>query len=141
MIDLNNILRPATIEIANAINNSILPELNLINNQATVTFTNGVNYSDSDPIRLLKYGHVVWLQGSAKSTQEATSVNLFTLPIGYRPLYEVRTIEQGSGQNRFLLRIKTNGVVTAERYGIAQTSAQTINTNSWLSCNSIFLTG
>lgn len=64
-------------------------------------------------------GRVVQLAGAFKNAnvlpKEATAV-MGTLPVGYRPKMDVNVLVQGSMGHIYLLNVKTNGQLGAERY-------------------------
>lgn len=91
----------------------------------------GSSSGNSPTVR--RYGKVVSLTGAltntAAVTLNTTHVKVFTIPSGYRPSQDVLVLCQGSGNNEFLLQIKSNGEVLFGRYG---TSSNTqANAGSW----------
>ena len=88
-----------------------------------------------------KYGDVVSFYGRAtvKAEQADATYTLFTLPEGYRPSYLGRYLGlmQGSGANKWLLAVATNGTVSVSRYGT--TSNTTIPVNAWLTFSGTFI--
>lgn len=76
-----------------------------------------------------RIGNVVMLQGLAtpvkKTPADSTQVELFTLPEEARPSKVFYQVCQGTGSNKWLLTVNTNGSVSFSRYG----------TNDWVSAN------
>ena len=68
-----------------------------------------------------RYGKVVSLTGAIKNTAavtlNTTHVKVFTIPSGYRPSQDILVLCQGSGNNEYVMQIKTNGEVYFGRYG------------------------
>lgn len=68
-----------------------------------------------------RYGKVVSLTGALKNTAAVTlntsHVKVFTIPSGYRPSQDILVLCQGSGNNEYVMQIKTNGEVYFGRYG------------------------
>lgn len=68
-----------------------------------------------------RYGKVVSLTGALKNsaavTLNTTHVKVFTIPSGYRPSQDILVLCQGSGNNEYVMQIKTNGEVYFGRYG------------------------
>lgn len=79
-------------------------------------------------------GNLVTIHGcvSPKTayTSSATGVAITAaLPAAYRPPYEIVTVCSGTGMNRWVLRIRTDGILYHERYG--GTSYASVPTNAW----------
>lgn len=92
--------------------------------------------------RYRKIGEFVYLQGVIKTTSTLSNGGdnkvILTLPSGYRPAnYSVFQLCQGSGNNKWLLTIETNGECKISRYGI--TSNDNIPNTAWLPFNTCFL--
>lgn len=68
-----------------------------------------------------RYGKVVSLTGALKNsaavTLNTTHVKVFTIPSGYRPSQDILVLCQGSGNNEYVMQIKTSGEVYFGRYG------------------------
>ena len=68
-----------------------------------------------------RYGKVVSLTGAIKNTAaitlNTTHVKVFTIPSGYRPSQDALILCQGSGNNEYVMQIKTSGEVFFGRYG------------------------
>lgn len=103
-------------------------------------FSNYGDLSENAP-RYRKCGDVVNFYGRAtvKAEQEDAVYTLFNLPAGYRPSYVGRYLGlmQGSGANKWLLSVATNGNVSVQRYG--STSNTTIPVNAWLTFSGTFI--
>ena len=98
----------------------------------TANFKDYNNNASNHP-KYRKIGKIVSIQGIVTPTTTLASTSdqiVFTLPTGYIPTMEVRTICQGSGMNRFLLSVLSNGNVCIARYGI--TSQDNISSGNWL---------
>lgn len=68
-----------------------------------------------------RYGKVVSLTGALKNSAAVTlntsHVKVFTIPSGYRPSQDILVLCQGSGNNEYVMQIKTSGEVYFGRYG------------------------
>lgn len=80
--------------------------------------TNFKKYSDlaSDRTSYRKKGNQVTIYGkvypNATIRGSTTEYTIFTLPEGYRPSRDIMRVCQGSGSMIWLLRVKTNGIVS-----------------------------
>lgn len=88
-------------------------------------------------LQVRKIGNIVHLRGAVKRSGAITpsndsSVIMGTVPSGYRPSYESCHIVQGSGSNRFLLTIYSNGNICVSRYTNTTTTNGTIGDGAWL---------
>lgn len=93
--------------------------------------------------RYRRVGRVVHLFGAcsppAGSTiNSATSTTMFTLPVGFRPVYDFRTLCQGSSSSKWLFAVAQNGQCTAARYG-TNTYATSITGDEWLPFSVCFI--
>ncbi|ROR28096.1 ReqiPepy6 Gp37-like protein [Mobilisporobacter senegalensis] len=93
--------------------------------------------------RYRKVGLTVHLFGACSPPAGATinsgsATTMFTLPEGFRPSYDFRTLCQGSGSNKWLLVVGQNGNCTAARYG-TDAYAPNITGNEWLPFSVCFL--
>lgn len=73
-----------------------------------------------------KNGRVVTLTGAIKTTAAQSSTGqkiIGTIPPECKPINTFRVISQGTGQNRYLLQISSQGNLIAERYGGATDTA------------------
>ncbi len=100
-------------------------------------------YSANAPVKYRKVGQLVEVRGVVKPTASLagsnTAVTIGTLPAGYRPDVTRYFICQGSGQNKWLLSIGTNGALGFARYGI--TSMESAGTSVWLPFDAVFFAG
>ena len=91
--------------------------------------SNFENYSGTGNPKYRRIGNIVMLQGLAtpveKTPADSAKVVLFTLPEEIRPSKEFYQLCQGTGTNKWLLTVNTNGSVSFSRYG----------TNDWASAN------
>ena len=100
-----------------------------------------LSYNDSSAPKYRRWGPVVNFIGAVKPASQVAAggtLNIGTLPSGCRPKDEVHQLCQGSGQNKWLLDIGTDGAVTATRYSTGGTQAA-IPTNAWLVFNTTFM--
>lgn len=98
----------------------------------TTNFKNYNNNSANSP-KYRKIGKIVTVQGIVTTTSTIASTSdqtIFTLPSSYTPSMEIRTVCQGSGMNRWMLSIATNGNVCMTRYGI--TTQDSVSSGTWL---------
>ena len=95
-------------------------------------------YSDAHAgLQVRREGSDVKLRGCVRCLQNTPSgadgeVIIGYLPEGFAPSDYVNTICQGSGMNRFMLRIEAKGTIEVSRYGT--TSMIDIPANGWLNC-------
>ena len=79
------------------------------------------DYSTGTSPVVRRYGKVVSLTGALKNTTAVTlntsHVKVFTIPSGYRPSQDILVLCQGSGNNEYVMQIKTSGEVYFGRYG------------------------
>lgn len=141
-------------------NGAIVPSQNALYNvwnllnQATTISSQYVNNQDLLDNRFVKYGssqscafeihrvgNVCTLDGIIKPTEDvaAGAYTIYTVVAIYRPLYRVATICQGSGVNRFMLEINTEGNVKIDRYGTTGSSI-TWSTGHWLNLHATYIT-
>ena len=66
---------------------------------------------------------------------EEQPIKVFTIPEEFRPSQRLVFVQQGSGSNRFILDINTNGVCYIDRYSNNATAQNIISVGSWLNCN------
>jgi hypothetical protein len=109
-------------------------------------FQNGfTSYIDS-PAQRPRYrrvGLTVHLFGACSppagaTINSASATTMFTLPVGFRPNYDFRTLCQGSGSSKWLFVVGQNGQCTAARYG-TNTYAASITGDEWLPFSVCFL--
>lgn len=95
------------------------------------------NGTKSNNPKYRKIGNIVMLQGIAtpvkKTPDDTTQVELFTLPEEARPSKAFYQLCQGTGVNKWLLTINTNGMVAFSRYGT--TDLVSANPGNWLPFN------
>ena len=100
------------------------------------------NYSGtaSNNPQYRRIGKEVCLRGVATPAEDipgsATEITMFNLPEGVRPSKNVPKICQGTGSNKWLLTVNTNGSVTFSRYGT--TDFASANPGNWLSFNIVY---
>lgn len=79
------------------------------------------NYGTGTSPVVRRYGKVVSLTGALKNSSAVTlntsHVKVFTIPSGYRPSQDILVLCQGSGNNEYVMQIKTDGGVYFGRYG------------------------
>ena len=101
-----------------------------------------VAYSSGQTPKYRKWGPVVQVIGAVKlkSNQSAGfNVDIGTLPSGCRPLVQVATVCQGSGNDTWLCNVSAGGVMNIERYRNGGTNAAA-TTSTWLPFSITFLT-
>lgn len=100
------------------------------------TYGNGISNfagNSANQVRVRKVNGVVFISGCVtNSTTWQNHDNFLTFPKEYAPERECRFVMQGSGSNRYLLYIGTNGVCRAERYSNNTTMNNTVPLKSWL---------
>ena len=103
--------------------------------KATISsFSSGwASYGSGSNPTVRRYGKIVSLTGALKNTTavtlNTTHVQAFTIPSGYRPSQDMIVVCQGSGANKYLLQVKTDGTVSIGRYGT--TSFIEASAGSW----------
>lgn len=101
----------------------------------TASFANYSNISGNQP-RVYKTGRVCTLIGTVTPTEDiAGSLNVVqiceNLPVGYRPIGDIRSICQGSGMNRWNLQVDSaTGYIGMCRYG--RQDLETASPGVWL---------
>lgn len=93
--------------------------------------------------RYRRVGRVIHLFGACSppagaTINSASATSMFTLPVGFRPIYDFRTLCQGSSSNKWLFVIGDNGQCTAARYGTNE-YALSITGSEWLPFSVCFL--
>lgn len=96
-------------------------------------------YSTSQAgLQVRKIGNIVHLRGAVKRVGSITpsgKVIIGTMPSGYAPTsYWETFVCHGSGANKFLLVIDTNGTIGIERYTDSTSANETITDGAWLNC-------
>lgn len=99
-------------------------------------------YTSGKPPKYRKVGNLMEVRGilTPKSTLSASSVGteytMFTLPAGCRPSDRISLLMQGSGMNKWMFDIGTDGVCSISRYG--GTAVTDIPAGAWLSFQASF---
>ena len=98
------------------------------------------NGTASNNPKYRKIGNIVMLQGVAspveKTPTDTTQLELFTIPEEIRPSKIFYQICQGTGVNKWLLTVNTNGVVAFSRYGTTDWSSA--SPGNWLPFNIVY---
>jgi hypothetical protein len=108
---------------------------------ATVAITDariGVYAAGAEPRIRVKNG-VAMFVGQVTTTTAGlidSGLTWCTIPSYARPAYQVTTVQTGSGDDRWAMVIRTNGQVTAERWGPSTSPA-----GVWLPFTATFLVG
>lgn len=152
-IDISDILPVVDIEndstkkikfetIKNKILEEIKPKLadtGWIDLEFSKSFENYGTKANNNP-KYRKIGKVVILQGVAtpveKTPDDTTQLELFTIPEEIRPSKVFYQLCQGTGVNKWLLTINTNGMVAFSRYGT--TDLVSANPGNWLPFNIVY---
>lgn len=109
---------------------------------ANLTLASGVTAYDSDSTPKYRriVGSMVAVSGAVKPTSQVAagdSVNIGTLPSGYRPPRYVCCLCQGTGNAVWLLGIEPTGVMSCSRYRNGASNAA-ITTSNWLTFHFTF---
>lgn len=99
-------------------------------------------YSSSQTPQIRLKDGLVAIRGAVKKKTNITAANRYvvaTLPVMYRPSYDVNIVQQGTSVNRFNLQIKSNGEMIVERYSANSNSAQVIPNEHWLNLNAMYM--
>ena len=106
-----------------------------------VTYGNSIStYPSGSPVQVKRFGKVVQMAGQVtNSTTWQEHLSMLTIPSGFRPAKELQCIQQGSGSNRYLISIETDGKVVANRYSNNTTMSNTVPLNSWLCINATWI--
>lgn len=99
-------------------------------------------YNAGSSPRYKSFGATVSIEGVLKPTSSFTSSSTGiamteALPSGFRPPFDIVTVCQGSGMNRWTLRLRTDGILYCERYGI--TDYAVVPDTAWLPFNVTYL--
>ena len=134
-----NQLQTNTEEAINEVNENLTVGSGWIDLEFSSDFENYNGTASNNP-KYRKIGNVIMLQGVAtpvaKTPADSSELELFTIPEEIRPSKEFYQLCQGTGNNKWLLTISTNGVVTFSRYGTTDwTSA---NKGNWLPFNIVY---
>lgn len=99
--------------------------------------TSGVNQP-----KFSRQGRLIQLTGAVRPTTTIPSatdtVPMFVLPVGVRPANTVNLIAQGSGMDRFMLVVQTDGIVGWQRYGT--TTSNNVPVNAFLNISCVYTT-
>lgn len=141
MIDKSKQLRPAVIDMADAIN--ALETLDVLEyTDFTYPNSNFEPYATSgnDAPGAVRYGKIVMLSGGIKCVTAQSSTgnkHIMTLPNGWYPRKQQIVVSSGSATNKFRLTIDPDGKIYAGTYG---TNSQiNIPANAWLCLNSMYI--
>ena len=152
-IDISDILPVVDIEndstkkikfetIKNKILEEIKPKLadtGWIDLEFSSDFENYNGTASNNP-KYRKIGNIVMLQGLAtpveKTPADSSQLELFTIPEEARPKKVFYQLCQGTGSNKWLLTVNTNGAVTFSRYGT--TDWASANPGNWLPFNIVY---
>lgn len=96
-------------------------------------------YTSGFPVRYRKIGKTVEVYGVVKPASEIAAggtATIGTLPSGYRPPNQLTFLCQGSGLNKWLLTVGSDGNLGFGRYGASSNVAA--GTNVWLPFNATF---
>lgn len=91
-------------------------------------------YSSNETPRYTKQGYMVTIYGAVKPKSDVSAggtLNIGTMPSGYRPPQDINVLCQGSGQAVWLLAVRSSGAITASRYRTGNTN-QAMTTGVWL---------
>lgn len=109
-----------------------------------VTFKSGFshyNTSDNYRARYRRVGKVVELRGSIKNTNQLTANTDYVMATisdtTCRPDGWITYVQQGSGINKLLITINSNGEIIVNRYGTTAYSA--IPSGTWINIHTTFL--
>ncbi len=111
-----------------------------------ITLPSGFSHYASDQkAQYRRYKNTVYVRGAIKNTNAFTPSESSPTLIGTigdancRPIMDIRTIQQGSGMNRFLLYVNTDGTLKIARYGT--TAYSQVAATAWLNVCCSFLVG
>lgn len=99
-------------------------------------------YSPTQTPQYRKVGNIVEVSGSVNGVTGANSSNLITIgkiPNSVAPSKPVRELCQGSGYNKWLLTIETDGYMYATRYG-GTSAATTMTGDEWFPFHATYIT-
>lgn len=123
-----NQIQTNTEEAINEVNDNLTVGSGWVDLEFSSDFENYNGTASNNP-KYRKIGNVVMLQGIAtpvaKTPADSSELELFTIPEEIRPSKEFYQLCQGTGTNKWLLTVNTNGSVRFSRYGI----------NDWVSAN------
>jgi hypothetical protein len=109
-----------------------------------VTFKSGFShYSDSNDyrVRYRRIGKIVELRGSVRNTNKLTANTDYVMATitdtTCRPDGWVTYVQQGSGMNKLLITIRSDGQIVVNRYGT--TAYSDIPSGTWINVHTTFL--
>ncbi|WP_458454202.1 hypothetical protein [Methanobrevibacter sp.] len=100
------------------------------------------HYTSSQTVQYRKIGKIVNMRGAVRNNWNNRQVDhtgwyIGTLPAGYCPSHYIQAVNQGSGINRHLLEIESDGTVSVgARYG--GNAYVDMKKDAWLTCNITF---
>lgn len=100
-----------------------------------------VNHSEKDKAQYRRIGKTVQIRGALKNTSAYTpaydgdKIAQITDKTCY-PSQRVTTLQQGTGANKMMVRIDTDGTIVVGRYGTSGVGQ--INANSWLNIQTMY---
>ena len=103
------------------------------------------HYASDQKAQYRRYKNTVYVRGAIKNTSAFTPSESSPTLIGTigdancRPIMDIRTVQQGSSMNRFLLYVNTDGTLKMARYGT--TAYSQVAASSWLNVCCSFLVG
>lgn len=97
------------------------------------TMGNGIEpYHTYSAPQVRRIGNIVYLRGVVKNSTAWTShASIITIPAGYSPEFGINVVCHGSQTNKFLLRVFSAGLCSAERYFNGATENQ-VPVGVWL---------
>ena len=111
------------------------------------TFSSGWAQYDTgagNEVWVRKYGRVCTLTGRLKNTAaktlNTTIQQVFTIPVGFRPIQNMISIHQGSGTAKWEMDVNTDGAVYFARYTDAKDSYPSIAVGSWFPFHITYIT-
>ena len=125
--------------------NNAIESYMLGTNWTKITFASGyTHHNTSLPAQARQSGSIVELRGAVKNNNAVTFSSegnvIGYLPSGIgKPAYTVTRLQQGSGANKVMIQIKSDGSISAGRYGTSsniQTPA-----GSWINIACVFMVG
>ena len=134
-----NQIQTNTEEAINEVNDNLTVGSSWVDLEFSSDFENYNGTASNNP-KYRKIGNVVMLQGIAtpvaKTPADSSELELFTIPEEIRPSKEFYQLCQGTGVNKWLLTVNTNGSVTFSRYGT--TDWASANPGTWLPFNIVY---
>ena len=102
-----------------------------------------VNHSEKDKAQYRRIGKTVQIRGALKNTSAYTPAydgdKIAQLPDNTcYPSQRITTLQQGTGANKMMVRVDTDGAIVVGRYGTSGVGQ--INANSWLNIQTMYFT-